>query len=471
MEEPSVSSTHYKGSTIGSLKPVRDAVVPDEDMRLDMYPLQERTSEQDPVCLTGPSSYSPTGLGAHDRNEREDESRPYQEEPSFPPHQPWVHPEDELETPTVSASDSDSMQVNIPWRNSTRFIPDRTQSLQLEDASQELSTPLAPRNPRHSYSQPQPSLSSLLHGNPRRSFTQPQPLPSSPLHLRAVAEEREQASSSGKGRQSLEDNVSMNESEGSETASTMSSLARLKLRLTGSAPFLPLIQEYSPLDTDSLWGRFRGDAPQSRPISLKSQSSRGMPWSNAKPPPSSNLHHSRPPSPPRSSSGLSHSIVAPSSRPASPKFASSQSASPDPASPKAGSSPPSSPSFPTSDHNRPISPEPSSPVARPTTTSDVTSPTEVPAISSSISSPPWQSRSSALTDSYDTNTSTSSLPLRDLSDFPSPPGTQSFPRPLPRRPLPHIPPPPSYLPPKPPVMIPDQERYVESSVTKVHSPQ
>ncbi|KAF8478271.1 hypothetical protein JB92DRAFT_2838017 [Gautieria morchelliformis] len=454
MDEPPALPTHRKGSTIGSPQPSRAPLSQGEGMRPDMYPLQQSASALE-SGLPG-ASYSHKELASGNPDSYEDPHRPYQQEAYFPPSRAQVFHTDDLETPNMSASDSDSMQVNIPWRNSTRFSPNRTQSLPVESegTNQDPPSPLTPRNPRHSYSQP---------------------LSSSPLHLRAVAEEQSEgdqmASSrpptvaSGKRRGSVEDPASVNESEGSETTSTLSSLARLKLRLTGSVPFLPLIEESSPLDTDNLWSRLRGDTPRSSIKSLSSPS-RTRPRSSPRPPPSSSSHHSHRPHSP-SHSGSSHPFASPfpnpaTSRPTTPKSTSSKLASPKPASPTPAS-PPASPPPSVIYRDRPVSPKPLPPATSPDSTPGMAAPgikltPDMPAISSPLSHiSPWQTHYSPVTlSTQDSLTSASSLALRDLSDFPEPPSARTLPRPLPMRPLPHIPPPPSYLPPKPPVRILDQ---------------
>ncbi|KAF8578036.1 hypothetical protein K439DRAFT_511255 [Ramaria rubella] len=341
----------------------------------------------------------------------------------------------EMETPNVSASDSDSMQVNIPWRNSARFLPPRTQSLPTEPevTPQELSSPATPRNER-------------------RSSYQPQHFPSSPLYLRAVAEEeREQAQSSASksptksfDKKLSVGDVSLNESEGSENTSSLSSLARLKLRITGSMPFLPLIEESSPFDADSLWRRLRGDETRSRPISLKSKASQ----------------HTRPRSFPKtslSSSTLPTNLVAlppppASAGPSSPRTERSRTTSfPKPPPSPSASRRSESPTFHAS----------TAPIHEPEARALVLTP-DMPAILSPLthsSSSPWKTLSSSLTSSSfgGRYTSSSSLPL---SEFPEPPKTtRPLPRPLPARPLPHIPPPPTSVPPKPPVGVREPDRH------------
>ena len=413
-----------------------------ENMAPDMYPLQQRVSAsvQDP-SIPGSSSLRKEII-ANDQDGYEQEYRPYQEEAPFPPYRLQVASVDDLGTPNMSASDSDSMQVNIPWRNSTRSTTLRMQSLPLESEK-------AHKAP------PSPLTSRTLR------YSSPQPLPS-PLYLRAVAEEeREQSQaspsgtptgSSGKRRSALEDNGSMNESEGSETASTLSTLAKLKLRLTGSSPFLPLIQESSPLDTDILWRRVQGHPS---PSSMKSSSPVSAQRLSTKPPQSSSSHHissPRPQSPSHSASSISpHPFVTPhpgpaSPQPTSPKSVSSRSASPKPASPLTTTLPSPAP------HDPPVSPpRPHVTLQGPIDGSPVFKLTpDLPVAPSPLSYlSPGQTHASY--DTPDSQTSPASFALGDLSDFPEPPSSR--PRPLPKRPLPHIPPPPSYRPPVPPVRL------------------
>lgn len=158
-----------------------------------------------------------------------------------------------MDTSNLSATDSDSLQVHVPWRESLRFMPGRLPTDEPEAIHTDQTSP------------DRGVASSTASPKGRNGLSR--------LQQRALTEaERESArpvSGSSERRNSVDSSA-----EGSETTSSLSSFARIKLKLTGSAPFLPLIEESSPLDTESLWARFRRTSVQSIPISTKSHSSR-----------------------------------------------------------------------------------------------------------------------------------------------------------------------------------------------------
>ncbi|KAF8513132.1 hypothetical protein BU17DRAFT_95626 [Hysterangium stoloniferum] len=395
---------------------------------------KDRFSEENEIYET-PSVHPTVGIPSQrqtsppDVSYRPNEAQYAEEREEFlppPPDMEWrtrdYNPSMEEETPNLSPTDSDSLQVNIPWRDSIRFTP-RPELLDLP------STP-PPRDEQDTI----PHLSSL--------------------HIRAMNEEerrlaQQSAPNSAENahadkRDSVEDAVTPHGSEGSGPGSTLPSFAKLKLKLTGSAPFLPLIEESSPLDTESLWARF---ASRSRTISLKtvSTASHGRPRSsqnNVSPSKSSN----------KSIASLSTSVPRPSiSIISSSAFVPPPSFSHQPASPL--KSPPQHFSPDESNIDRIQSQTHSS--SRDLRHMMLT-PETGPVISPLSNASPWQTHSSLEPLTYSSpggsDLSTSSFALQDLATFPEPPSTShsppSFIRPLPKRPLP---PPPTYHPPQPPI--------------------